>query len=397
MLEKSPIGLAALDAQIESAGAALREIGARLQTIKVTATAIHSEATRELQALKDTLAHRQERDDLDRIVPLKEAAKMRGVSVDTLRRTDRDKFIAALGQQARHACARRKDAWSAAVSHEFRSGASSARDRAAPNNEVADTKPAKALEDAWPNRNFRSLCTARGRAEQALSMSANIAPVAAGQVSLNDLIARIRDAHISVDLRVFQCCSARARGRKGVERSEVLKEGVARKMARVLEVLRYRRTYGATLHATRRAGGTQIRRARRIWLGFRSKRQSSGCRRPRSAEQTPTGQQAPERGERGKPIKRPTSAKIRHTDIIEAWIAAPATERTRALDGIGLKPLLAATPPDWWPLIERHLAERQKPPMPTVTATDAIPDDLSIPQFLQRAPAAALLKVGASI
>ena len=93
MLEKSPIGLAALDAQIESAGAALREIGARLQTIKVTATAIHSEATRELQALKDTLAHRQERDDLDRIVPLKEAAKMRGVSVDTLRRTDRDKFI----------------------------------------------------------------------------------------------------------------------------------------------------------------------------------------------------------------------------------------------------------------------------------------------------------------
>jgi hypothetical protein len=92
-----------------------------------------------------------------------------------------------------------------------------------------------------------------------------------------------------------------------------------------------------------------------------------------------------------------SAAKTGHTDIIEAWIAARATERTCALDGIGLKPLLAAMPPNWWPLIERHLAERQKPPMPTVTATAAIPEDLSIPQFLQRAPAAALLKVGASI
>ena len=47
----------------------------------------------ELEALKQTLNHRNERDDLDRILPLKEAAKRRGVSVDTLRRTDRDKFV----------------------------------------------------------------------------------------------------------------------------------------------------------------------------------------------------------------------------------------------------------------------------------------------------------------
>ena len=108
---------------------------------------------------------------------------------------------------------------------------------------------------------------------------------------------------------------------------------------------------------------------------------------PKHPKQTPTGQQAPERGERGKPVKRPISAKIRHVDIIEAWIAAPATERTRALDGIGLTPLLAAVPPDWWPLIEQHLAERQKLPMPTVTATAAIAADLSIPSFLLRTPA----------
>jgi hypothetical protein len=108
---------------------------------------------------------------------------------------------------------------------------------------------------------------------------------------------------------------------------------------------------------------------------------------PKPPKQTPTDQQAPERGEGGEPVKRPTSAKARHVDIIEAWIAAPATERTRALDGIGLTPLLAAMPPEWWPLIEQHLAERQKPPMPTVTATAAIATDLSIPSFLLPTPA----------
>jgi hypothetical protein len=86
-------GLAALDAQIEGVAAGLREIGARLELIKATATAIHSDAAHKLQALTETLEHRSERDDLDRILPLKEAAKRRGVSVDTLRRTDRDKFV----------------------------------------------------------------------------------------------------------------------------------------------------------------------------------------------------------------------------------------------------------------------------------------------------------------
>lgn len=86
-------GLAALDAQIESAAAGLREIGARLETIKVTAAAIHDDATRDLQTLRETLEHHNERDDLDRIVSIKEAAKLRGVSVWTLNRTDREKFI----------------------------------------------------------------------------------------------------------------------------------------------------------------------------------------------------------------------------------------------------------------------------------------------------------------
>jgi hypothetical protein len=86
-------GLAALDAQIEGAAAGLREIGARLEAIKATASAIHNDATHKLQALTETLEHRSGRDDLDRIVTLKEAADMRRVSVDTLRRKERDKFV----------------------------------------------------------------------------------------------------------------------------------------------------------------------------------------------------------------------------------------------------------------------------------------------------------------
>jgi hypothetical protein len=80
-------GLATLDAQIESIAAALREIGARLEAIKATAYS-------EVKLLRETLEHRASGDDLDRIVPLKQAAKLRGVSVDTLTRTSRDKFIA---------------------------------------------------------------------------------------------------------------------------------------------------------------------------------------------------------------------------------------------------------------------------------------------------------------
>ena len=86
-------GLAALNTQIEGVAAGLREIGARLETIKATAAAIHSDATHELRTLRETLEHRNESDDLDQIISIKEAAKLRGVSVDTLARNYRDKFV----------------------------------------------------------------------------------------------------------------------------------------------------------------------------------------------------------------------------------------------------------------------------------------------------------------
>ncbi len=51
---------------------------------------------------------------------------------------------------------------------------------------------------------------------------------------------------------------------------------------------------------------------------------------------------------------------IKHVDLIAAWNDAPPEERTRAIDGIGLKPLLAALPEAWIPLIEEWLAARRK-------------------------------------
>jgi hypothetical protein len=72
-------------------------------------------------------------------------------------------------------------------------GASFASDRVLSKNERTDTKSAKALEDALAEPKLQIRYGLTGT-----SMSANIAPVAAGQDYLNDLVARIRDAHISV-------------------------------------------------------------------------------------------------------------------------------------------------------------------------------------------------------
>jgi len=92
-MSSNPSGLTALDSQIDSVAAGLREIGARLEVIKTTAAAIHSDAVRELRTLRETLEQRNESDDLDRILPIKEAAKLCGVSADTLFRNHRDKFV----------------------------------------------------------------------------------------------------------------------------------------------------------------------------------------------------------------------------------------------------------------------------------------------------------------
>jgi hypothetical protein len=85
-----------------------------------------------------------------------------------------------------------------------------------------------------------------------------------------------------------------------------------------------------------------------------------------------------------------SKSRIKHVDIIAVWNKASPEERTKAINSIGLKPLLAVVPQDWWPLLEKHIAERRQACVLVVTApTDlAIPSDLSIPLFLCRVPPA---------
>ena len=87
--------------------------------------------------------------------------------------------------------------------------------------------------------------------------------------------------------------------------------------------------------------------------------------------------------------RKPAPGKTTHIDVLSAWINADAEARTKAINSIGLEPLLAIIPPAWWPLIERHIVDRRQPLVPSsaVTASPAnldIPDDLSISGFLRR-------------
>jgi hypothetical protein len=93
------------------------------------------------------------------------------------------------------------------------------------------------------------------------------------------------------------------------------------------------------------------------------------------------------------PVTRPTIApaqiqlkpKTKDVDIIGAWLAASSDERVKAVNAIGLNLWLAAIPDEWWPLLERYLADHRQPPVQTETVpAELIPDDLSIPPFLRR-------------
>jgi hypothetical protein len=63
----------------------------------------------------------------------------------------------------------------------------------------------------------------------------------------------------------------------------------------------------------------------------------------------------------GNPGKRVT-----HVDLIEAWLAASPDDRTKAIDGIGLKPLLASLPRNWIPLIGELLDLTPKAAIPLI-------------------------------
>jgi hypothetical protein len=81
-----------------------------------------------------------------------------------------------------------------------------------------------------------------------------------------------------------------------------------------------------------------------------------------------------------------------HLDILASWMAASLEERRKAIDAIGLEPLLAALPAAWWSLLKKRFADRRHGSAPAVTTAPAapvsvelrIPDDLGIPTFLKR-------------
>ncbi len=58
--------------------------------------------------------------------------------------------------------------------------------------------------------------------------------------------------------------------------------------------------------------------------------------------------------------KQSKPPRVTHINIIAAWTEAPLEERTKAIDGIGLEPLLAALPQTWIPLIEGRFTARPK-------------------------------------
>jgi hypothetical protein len=81
-------------------------------------------------------------------------------------------------------------------------------------------------------------------------------------------------------------------------------------------------------------------------------------RRKRKTVNTPASRRAATKGKTKAASE--SRSRIRHVDIIAVWNDAPLEERTKAIDGIGLKPLLAAVPQAWIPLIGEWLAAQLK-------------------------------------
>ena len=77
-----------------------------------------------------------------------------------------------------------------------------------------------------------------------------------------------------------------------------------------------------------------------------------------------------------------TKTRTSHLEILAPWDNASPEVRTRAVNSIGLTAWLAAIPNDWWPLIERHIANRHQ--MDVTVSADPPPDDLSIPTSFRR-------------
>ncbi len=91
----SLLGLEVLGAQLDSIAAILKEAGARIEAVKVSAQAAERDAEQARQAAGQVREPEPPppADNPNRIVPIPEAARLSSLSVDTLNRNHRDKFV----------------------------------------------------------------------------------------------------------------------------------------------------------------------------------------------------------------------------------------------------------------------------------------------------------------
>jgi|SRR6516162_1683207 hypothetical protein len=81
-----------LAAQLDGLAVVLKDATARIETIKAAAQAAEVK-TLPIPQPVETPAHDPDRDDLDRVVTLAEASHLSSLSIDTLRRKHRAKFV----------------------------------------------------------------------------------------------------------------------------------------------------------------------------------------------------------------------------------------------------------------------------------------------------------------
>jgi hypothetical protein len=206
-------------------------------------------------------------------------------------------------------------------------------------------------------------------------MTGNIALKVPGQ-SLADLATRIRDAHVSV-VSAFASAidNAIVAGKLLIEAKKQAKHGQWTKFLERCDV--------GERQSQRYMKLAELVAAKPTCKSDLTDLSIEAAIKKLSPLKLPGKSVAPKKSnERSKP--EPSASKTDHADIVAAWISAPADERTRALDGIGLGPLLAAMPTAFWPLIEQHIAERKETAAPTALTQSVIPDDLTIPTFLDR-------------
>jgi hypothetical protein len=210
----------------------------------------------------------------------------------------------------------------------------------------------------------------------------NIIVTAAGQAgtSLSDLAARIREAHAGVTAAVSSVVKhALAAGRAAIAAQGMVTKGQWEHwLQKSCDVTpRHVRRYMALARAYE-ASGHSVSEDDLVGLSLRGAIKKLTPPQPKAVAAVAV---ARKKG----PDPKTSRSRVRHVDILALWIEAPLDEQVKTVDGIGLQRLLGIIPVAWWPLIEKHVAERRQSSTSTeMVPADSITDDLSIPRCLRR-------------